>query len=426
MQYFLYFLHYLAQKESMLNIFKLTFYTVIIRVTSLSFRLMFIIFFAKFYSLDVIGAYGLIVAVVAIATQFIPFEFYNYSTLEVLDDDSINKKRQFLSNHIFFTITMLFFSIPLMYLIFDFTNIDYSLFPLVMLLIIFETLSKEFGKILIALEKPIHCYIVAFLISVPWVFVVLILLFQNIILDIEGIVKLWVASTFLASFFGFYATGIKFRSIFDTKTLSLNWIKKGILFSFPFVVAVFSYSVSQHAGRFFLSEYVSKDIVGIFSIYFQIGALLLIIADLLHAIYLPTYMKNIQSSSSINNYFELFSLFLLSICALFIYMISPYLFNFMNPRLLEYTPTMNLILIALYFLAFSGILKLRLFSRRMNYEIMFSYLLCFISSFLSNYYLIKHYEIYGAAISLLISSIVLSFFILIFDYLKKSEIIRHV
>jgi O-antigen/teichoic acid export membrane protein len=70
---------------------------------------------------------------------------------------------------------------------------------------------------------------------------------------------------------------------------------------------------------------------------------------------------------------------------------------------------------AMIILSFSGILRMRLYIRRLNYEIMFSNLFFMIASLICNSLLIKAYGLNGAALSLLIPSIILCTSILLFS-----------
>jgi O-antigen/teichoic acid export membrane protein len=169
-------------------------------------------------------------------------------------------------------------------------------------------------------------------------------------------------------------------------------------------------------GRFILSYELSNEIVGIFSIYFQISALLLILSDISYSIYLPKYAQNYKLKLlKKNKTFEYFNLLILISFGILIYYLSPFLFSYINVELLKYLVAFYVMISAMIILAFSGILRMRLYIRRLNYEIMFSNLFFMIASLICNSLLIKAYGLNGAALSLLIPSIILCTSILLFS-----------
>jgi O-antigen/teichoic acid export membrane protein len=388
----------------------------LIRFFTLFIRFLFIIFFSKTYSLEIVGIYGLIYAITTLVSQVVPFELHNYVTLEVLENKDKYRKKM-ISNSLFFVSSSFILSIPLFFVLFKYTNIGDSYFLYVIILSFFETFSREFERIFIGLSKPASKYISVFLKSFPWMVTVLVLIYTNRLIDFELILILWILSTFLAVIYGFFSIRKYIYFLFNFKIfLSINWIKRGLIFSFPFLIATVSHTLSQYLGRFFISYELSNEIVGIFSIYFQISALLLILSDISYSIYLPTYAKNYKSKLlKKNNTYEYFNLLVLLTFGMLIYFLSPFLFSYINIELLEYLPAFYIMIVAMVLLSFSGILRMRLYIRKMKYEIMFSNLFFVLASVICNSLLIKTFGLYGGALSLLVPSIILCTSILLFS-----------
>lgn len=405
--------------------FRITFYSFVVRSISLAVRLAFIIFFGKFYSLELIGIYGLIVGLTTISAQLIPFEFFNYSTLEILEPKiTAHQKKLFLTQHVFFTTLMIISSIPILYIFFNYTTLPYSLFFPIVLLVIFETFSKDFGRILIALEKPIKTYTILFFLTVPWSMTILFLINYNIILNIEEILKLWIASSFLASLYGFFSLEISIKSLFNIKRISFDWIKKGISFSYPFLVATIGYSLSQYIGRFILSDVSSVEIVGIFSLFFQISAIVFIITDLSISIYLPSYLRNKQNNDlDKNRNYEIIVFTLICLFIILLNITDYYLLKYINSELLNYINIFELMLIGIGLIAYSTILKLRLYVKKMNYEIMYIYLISLISSIFFNFYFINNFQILGSAYALILTGVLLCI-LMIYHDLKEINLVN--
>lgn len=397
--------------------FKIAFYSFAVRSISLAVRLAFIIFFGKFYSLEIIGIYGLIVGLTAICSQLIPFDFFNFSTLEILEPKiTEHQKKLFLVQHVLFTTFMVILSIPILYIFFNYTTLSYSLFIPIALLVIFETFSKDFSRILVALEKPIKSYTILFLLTVPWTLTILFLINYNIILNIEEVLQLWVLSSFLASIYGFFSLEISIKNLFNIKKISFDWIKKGISFSYPFLIATIGYSLSQYIGRFILSEVTSVEIVGIFSLFFQISAIIFIIIDLSISIYLPSYLRNKQNKDlDKNRNYEIIVFTLICSSIIFLNITDYYIFKYINSELLNYINVFELMIIGIGFISFSTILRLRLYVKKMNHEIMIIYLVSLIFSIFFNFYFIINFQILGSAYSLILTGVLLCILMIYYD-----------
>jgi len=388
----------------------------ILRFFTLSIRFSFIIFFSKFYSLETVGIYGLIYAIATIASQVIPFELHNFITLEVLESDT-KKRKTMISNSFFFVMSSSILSIPLFYLLFSLTSIGNSYFFYVIILSFFETISREFERIYVGLSKPLAKYVSVFLKTFPWMLLTILFILKNQLIDFKLILILWIFSTFLSVLYGFISIKEFIYSPFNPKKfLSITFIKRGLIFSLPFFIATASNTLSQFLGRFIISSELSNEFVGIFSIYFQISALLLIISDISFSIYLPDYAKNYKSNLlNKNRSYEYYNLLILFCAGFLIYYLSPFLFSYINIELLEYLPTFNIMIISMLLISFSGILRMRLYIRKMNYEIMFSNLFFLMTSIICNLLFIKNFGLYGGAVSLLIPSITLCLLIVFYS-----------
>tara|TARA_Y100000590_G_C15748301_1_gene1023092 strand:+ start:4864 stop:6084 length:1221 start_codon:yes stop_codon:yes gene_type:complete len=406
----------------MKNLSRLAFYTVIIRAITLILRLSLIIILAKFYTTDFVGIYGLIAGLVGIAVQLLPFGFIHYSTLEILEKNSISTNK-ILANHFFFILIMGCFFAPIFYASYGYMNISFNLFFYIVFVLIFEILALELSRILIALKNPIGCYIVALIHSSLWIFGIIISLVKGVLVSMEELLILWGSSSFLASIIGFYF--IKqdiFDKIFNLNLISIQWIKKGIFFSYPLLIASLSHAINQYIGRFFLNNNVPVSDIGIFTIYFQISALILIAVEVLQSVYLPTYVEK-YSSNKKNTFFELIMFFLICFIMLSIVFIEKYLFTFMNPELLNNLETMHMLLLAISALSFASVLRNRLYVKRLQYKIMYSYLIAMIISLVGNLLLVPKYGIYGSASTMFISAIALCLSIYLFDKFNKVKIV---
>lgn len=402
----------------MLNLSKVTFYTILIRIITLVLRLSLILILGNYYSADFVGVYGLIAALVAICSTFLTFGFFNYSTLEILEKN-ITEDTKVFANHFFFICCMGIIFTPFVIMAFGYSNIPNDLFFLVIFVLVFETLSLEFSRLLVALKNPVGCYIVSFIHSSFWVFGLIYFSFTNQIVAMDMLLLLWGLSGVLASLIGLYLIkrGVQ-GTIFNLDLISIDWIKNGIFFSLPLLIASFGHVINQYVGRFFLSNYSSISDIGYYTIYFQISAIILIVVEVFQNIYLPTYVENFSSNKK-NNFYEYFMIFLISTLVFLLLLFEDFLFDIINPNLLTKLDTMHVLLFAMATLSFASVLKNRLYVKRLQYMTMYSYAIAMFLSFISNYFLVPTYGILGSAYSMLISSMGLCIIIYFFDIISS-------
>ena len=103
--------------------------------------------------------------------------------------------------------------------------------------------------------------------------------------------------------------------------------------------------------------------------------------------------------------------------------VEKYLFTFMNPELLNNLETMHMLLLAISALSFASVLRNRLYVKRLQYKIMYSYLIAMIISLVGNLLLVPKYGIYGSASTMFISAIALCLSIYLFDKFNKVKIV---
>tara|TARA_X000000368_G_scaffold290505_1_gene230828 strand:+ start:7195 stop:8415 length:1221 start_codon:yes stop_codon:yes gene_type:complete len=406
----------------MKNLSKLTFYTILIRVINLSLRLSLIVILGKFYSLEFVGIYGLILALVGICVQMIPFEFYSYTTLEILEKNEMSTNKV-LANHFFFIFLMGCICSPIFYATYGYFSLDYSLFFYISFVLVFEILARELSRVLVALEHPIATYIIASIHSSLWIFVIIIGLFQDKLFSIEEVLVLWGSSGIIAAITGLYFVKQKVSDkIFHFNFLSIDWIKNGIFFTFPLLIGSLSHAMNQYVGRFFLGNNISLSDISVFTIYFQISALVLITVEVLQNIYIPTYVRNNSMKKSNNNY-EYAMLIIIAFIALIITFLQERIFIFINPELLNDLDTMHMLLLAMSALSFAAVLRNRLYVKRLKYKIMYSYFIAMIVSLIGNSVFVPRYGAYGSASTMFISGLFLCLSIYLFDKFNRPKIV---
>ena len=205
----------------------------------------------KELSVDDYGLLGLFQSSIVILTFVLGFDFYNYSSRELIS----NAKNKFfiLNNQLVFYFFSYLILIPLIILfskIFGFFSEYLSLFVCILIL---EHLSQEIYRLLIILKKTIPATILLFLRSGVWILFLLGLIYFNKYITLNLLYFLWTIGAFMSVFYG-----IKFIKFKPSRQINLLWIKKGVKTSLPFFISTILFKLIEFSGRYFLDFTLKK------------------------------------------------------------------------------------------------------------------------------------------------------------------------
>ncbi len=221
---------------------------------------------AYFLSPEELGQYGLFVATVGYALYVIGFEFYLFSSREIIKNGK-EKGGKLIKNQLSLYGLSYLFLMPLFLFVFHFGYIKWQYLLIFLLLVILEHLAQEMNRLIVALSSQIWASIILFLRSGLWSgIIVLIIWLVPSTRNIETLFTAWTVGSLSACLVGFYwiyKNGLRgWREAVDW-----SWIKQGIKVSIPFFLATLITQGMFTFDRYLLDHFFSKEILGAYVLY---------------------------------------------------------------------------------------------------------------------------------------------------------------
>lgn len=205
-----------------------------LRFITLGSKFVFIFVLARLLRPDEVGLYGLLTATISYALMALGFDFYTFTTRELINTDRKLWAALLRDQSVFYCITYVVI-VPLCFLIFWMGFLPWTLalwfFPLLLL----EHAGQEFNRLLVAMSEPLWASLVLFLRNGLWAVVAAVSMW--LLPDhrhLGFVFAVWSISSFLACLLA----ASRLRHL-DRATLSYainwDWIKRGARVAVPFV-----------------------------------------------------------------------------------------------------------------------------------------------------------------------------------------------
>ena len=224
-----------------------------LRGSTLTSRFAFVFVLAKFLEPVEVGLYGLFSATISYSIMALGFDFYTYSTREIIVAEKDDWASILRNQGIFYSITYIIL-IPIFILIFFFNFLPWKLFFWFFPLLALEHVAQELNRLLVAISEPIWASVILFVRQGSWaILTAIILWFFPTQRYLTFVLATWTIGVFGACLLGF----LKLRKL-DLSSLSRpidwTWIKKGIKVAAPFVMATLSLRALYTFDRYWIES----------------------------------------------------------------------------------------------------------------------------------------------------------------------------
>ncbi|GAA3566016.1 polysaccharide biosynthesis C-terminal domain-containing protein [Snuella lapsa] len=350
------------------------------------------------------GTFGIFQSTVIIMTFIVGFDFYSFSSREILKKEA--KPFSFYFKHqLLFYLLSYFFVIPFSFFLVKLDIVEKEHLFLFILILVAEHLSQELYRILILLKKSIVGTMVLFLRSGIWIIVLYVLWQINFVAkNINALLILWLFGAAFSLVVGFRKTNFTW-----VKELDFDWIKKGIVIALPFFVGTIMYKLIEFSGRYFLKFYFSDKEVGIFTFFSSISNILFVFVQTI--VIIEIYPRLLESrKKNFREFMIVFKVYkkqLLQYTFLGIILSSVFIYPlllFMNKTvLLSNIISYFVLLIAMSFFCVSFISHYALYSYSRDFQILKATAIGFTINIVASFLLIPTYGVLGASIAQVLS-----------------------
>ncbi|WP_019339981.1 hypothetical protein [Stutzerimonas stutzeri] len=251
-----------------------------LRGSTLVSKFLLIIMLAKYLQPSSLGMYGLLVVSIAYSMYPLGFEFYTFSSRELVRAD-IKDRAQKLKNQVSMHAVLYFFVMPLLLLVFYFEFIPWRLAPLFLILVVLEHLNQEAMRLLTALQYQLVSSVALFLRQGLWALVlVLLMYFYPSLRKLEYLLTAWAVGSFFALCLSVYVL-VKMSAIKNNaiKKTEWHWVLRGIKIALPLFAASLSVNFITTADRYWLAILQGDTILGAYVFYMALVTAMITFMD---------------------------------------------------------------------------------------------------------------------------------------------------
>lgn len=379
------------------------FINLLLRSLTLLSKFLLVIFLAKYLEPSEVGLYGLISVTLSFALYFVGFEFYTYTTREI-----INKQELcgwFIKNHIVFLFFVYLLFMPMLLFIFIKGLLPWWTALWFFLLLILEHISQEANRVLIATSRQLAASIVLFLRSGLWAWIVIGLMFYNPdVRALETVLYYWVIGGATAIFLsGWYLINQNIKGW--SKPVNWNWIRDGIYTALPFLLSALSLRAILTVDRYWVELLLGLDVLGVYVLFIGLATALISFLDAGVFVYIyPTLIfaygkgdtdlfRKVMKRLCVN------SLWIIIIFIISAYWALPYIVSFINKAVYtEYQWMFPWILLSIVLWAIGMIPQFALYAQGKDKHVIYSYIFGLIVFVVSAYIIskfVKDYAVLG-------------------------------
>ncbi|MCK8523326.1 oligosaccharide flippase family protein [Aquimarina sp. D1M17] len=399
----------------------------LLRGASMGAKFLLMIGLSKTLSTADYGVISLIVTSITFFIFLLGFDFYNYSHREVIENKE-NQHAYLLNQFWFHTIGYVVF-IPIVYFIFLNEIIPFEFILPFYVLLIFEHLSQEAFRFFNLFNKPNIANITLFMRTALWILsmVAIEYLWLKREITIPIILTYWIIGSILSLLFSLIYVIIFCRN--DLKkvawfSIDKKWIKTGISISFPFFIGTIAYKIIEYSDRYMIDWFLGKEQVGIYSFYTNFANIVNIVVNTITiTLIVPNLLRAIHSNetdrirSTIAKFLKELYTTTIGVSVLIIIAIYPTLQWLDKSEFTSELLVYFIILIGNIFLNFSLFFHFLLYGYKKDKLILKPALFAAVLNILLNMVFIPKFGILAAAVSTLISFLLI--FVLKRQYWRK-------
>ncbi len=378
------------------------------RVLTVVSKFLLSLIIVKNLSVSELGVYGIFQTTVVLLVYLLGFDFYTFNAREITKSDS-KPIAFYLANQLVFHAMIYLVVLPLSLFLFLGNVVDSEYIFVFYLVLITEHFSQELYRILIVLKKATLASLTLFIRSGLWILVLyLIWYFGENDKSLALVFMLW----FIGAFSSIIVIILKldFSGKFE---IDWSWIKLGFKVSTPFFLATIFYKIIEFSGRYFLDFFWSKSEVGIFTFFTSVSNAMFVLVHSTVIIVMSPYLLEAANRGHVE--FEaVFSKYRkqvltstsagLVLAAIFIFPVLKFMdSDVLTTNLFAYF----LLLLAVTFFCLSYIPHYRLYAFKKDKYLLKAAIIGASFNILVNWMLVPRMGVMGAAISQVISMLLL-------------------
>jgi O-antigen/teichoic acid export membrane protein len=228
---------------------------------------------ARLLDPEELGLFGLLAATIGYALFLVGFDFYIYTTREVIRHKRSSWGSLLKNQWALFVVSYILF-IPLIMLVFWLGLLPWYVAPWFFTLLFLEHSNQEVARFLIAVSCPMTASWVLFLRSGLWVVgLAVAMLIEDENQTVLTVLKFWSVGGFLALLLGITSI-LRLNVAGWRRSIDWIWVLKGLKISIPFLFATLSIRGIYTADRFWFETLAGIEVLAVYVLFIGIAGIL--------------------------------------------------------------------------------------------------------------------------------------------------------
>lgn len=250
----------------------------ILRGMTLLCKFCLLFFIAKFLEPSQLGLYGLVVVTIGYAIYFLGFDFYTYTTREILKRER-NEWGGLLKAQGALTGLLYMVFIPLCGLVFVYEFLPWHISGWFFCLLVLEHLNQELGRLLVAVSEQLTASVVLFLRSGLWAIVVTALMYiEPNTRNLDYVLGAWSVGGLCAFLIGILKLSTMGMSGWE-KRVDWGWILNGCKVAIPLLISTFALRGVFTVDRYWFEALSSLEVLGAYVLFMGISSAMMSFLD---------------------------------------------------------------------------------------------------------------------------------------------------
>lgn len=237
-----------------------------LRGTTLVSKFLLIFLLARFLEPAELGLYGLVTVTISYALYFLGFDFYIYTTREILKIGPENRGR-LLKSQVGLSLILYGIFLPLSLCLFAFGLLPWWLLPWFIVLLVLEHVTQEINRLLVALSRQLVASWVLFFRAGAWCLVVVALMYVNTDQrTLQTVLFAWIIGSATALGIGVAVIAREGLGGWQ-RSIDWSWVKKGLRIAMPMLAATLAVRGIYTVDRYWFEELAGLEVLGAYVLY---------------------------------------------------------------------------------------------------------------------------------------------------------------
>ncbi|SUA66453.1 lipopolysaccharide biosynthesis protein [Oligella urethralis] len=377
-----------------------------LRLVTLFSKFAIIVYVARVLSPAEVGLYGLFVVSVSYSLYFLGFDFYTFSSRDILGRDKAIWGRLFKSQLLFFGLTYLIV-LPLSTLLFIYGFLPFDLIVWFLVLMVLEHMNQELSRLLIVLSEQLYASLAMFFRSGLWCLIAIVCMwFEPELRNLNTLFFLWAIGSVTGVVVGLWRCS-RLKVSGWKEAVDWHWIRKGLVVAGPLLVSTLALRGLFTVDRYWFETLSSLEVLGAYTLFIGLGSAL--ISFLEAGVFMFSYPKLIrlykqQDKQGYSQEMKRMLILTLGFCLVFALgsaLVLPLLLQWLgNEIYIQYQSLFWCLLLAMSLYAVGMIPHYGLYTKDFDKPLIYSHLLGFVFFLLSTYLISKVDRFWAVPVSL--------------------------